>query len=118
MIVLEYYAHSLSLAQCSISEQGIVKLCQQTLQALAYINTFGVVHRCLAPDNILFDSKGNVKLFNYGLYYMTGQGGDVSFPIGYVNFFFFVSFVLFLVILCLFFIVKESSLYCSRSVLG
>lgn len=82
MIVLEYYAHSLSLARSSISELGIVKLCQQTLQALAYINTFGVVHRCLAPDNILFDSKGNVKLFNYGLYYMTGQGGDVSFPIG------------------------------------
>ena len=86
MIVLEYYSQSLVLVQNSISETGIVKLCYQTLQALSYINSYGVVHRCLAPDNILFNSKGDVKLFNYGLYYMTGQGGDVSFPIGYVKF--------------------------------
>ena len=25
-----------------------------------------------------------VKLYNYGLYHMTGNGRDVSFPIGYI----------------------------------
>lgn len=87
MIVLEYYSQSIASVQSSISEAGIVKLCHQTLHALSYINSYGVVHRCLAPDNILFNSKGDVKLFNYGLYYMTGKGEDVSFPIGYDSFY-------------------------------
>ncbi|KAK3907313.1 TBC domain-containing protein kinase-like protein [Frankliniella fusca] len=82
MIVSEFYAQSLASVQDSISVPGIVKICHQTLKALSFINSFEIVHRCLAPDNILFDAQGNVKLFNYGLYFMTGKGADVSFPIG------------------------------------
>ncbi|KAE8749565.1 hypothetical protein FOCC_FOCC003831 [Frankliniella occidentalis] len=82
MIVSEFHAQTLALLQEPLPLLGIVKLCHQTLTALSYINSHDIVHRCLAPDNIMINAKGNVKLFNYGLYYMTGKGSDVSFPIG------------------------------------
>lgn len=82
MIVLEYHAKSLASCPRDFSHNQLIKFGHQILEALSFINSFGVVHRCLAPDNILFDAKGNVKLFNYGLYFMTGQGADVNFPIG------------------------------------
>lgn len=49
---------------------------------LSYLNDHGICHRSLSPSNILLDSHGNVKLFNYGLYFMSNYGKSVSFPIG------------------------------------
>lgn len=46
------------------------------------MNKFGLVHRHLSPDNILINKDDKVKLYNYGLYYMTDSGKNVSFPIG------------------------------------
>lgn len=43
-----------------------------------------LVHRHLSPENILINKSGNVQLYNFGLYYMTESGKNVSFPIGYV----------------------------------
>ncbi|KAF6216408.1 hypothetical protein GE061_000750 [Apolygus lucorum] len=53
---------------------------RDVLEALAYLHEHEVVHRCLSRENIFL--VNNVwKLFNFGLYYMTGNGADVLFPI-------------------------------------
>ena len=41
-----------------------------------------MVSRNLCLENILFDPSMNVKLFNYGVHYVTNGGKYVSFPIG------------------------------------
>jgi TBC domain-containing protein kinase-like protein len=83
MVVSEYHPQSVNSKQLSLDE--VVRVASQTLQALSYINEHGIVHRSLCPENILLTDHGDIQLFNYGLYYMTGGGMDVSFPIGQVS---------------------------------
>lgn len=45
-----------------------------------------LTHNNLEPSNILLDSDRNIKLFNFGLYYMTNSGKYISFPIGNVKY--------------------------------
>lgn len=80
MVVSEYHPQSLNSKQLSLDET--IKVAYQTLQALSYLNEHGIVHRSLCPENMLLTDSGDIQLFNYGLYYMTGRGTDVSFPIG------------------------------------
>ncbi|ORX62120.1 hypothetical protein DM01DRAFT_1072584 [Hesseltinella vesiculosa] len=61
-------------------------LAGELLLALAYLHDQDIVHGCLAPHNVLLDHNSRAKLAGYGLYYMTGQGEDVDFPIGYPNY--------------------------------
>jgi TPR repeat protein/serine/threonine protein kinase len=44
-----------------------VELMLQLLDALAYANEQGVVHRDVKPDNALLDEKGNLHLTDFGL---------------------------------------------------
>lgn len=81
LIVSEYYGQNLTSIS-SASETHIIRIAYQLLSALNYLNSCGIVHRALSPDNILFTPEGDVKLFNYGLYHMTNNGRDVEFPIG------------------------------------
>jgi TBC domain-containing protein kinase-like protein len=62
--------------------KDIILLLRQISEALAYLEENGIVHRALEPDNVLFGWSGEAKLFNYGLFYMTGEGKFISFPIG------------------------------------
>ncbi|KAK9766839.1 hypothetical protein K7432_003771 [Basidiobolus ranarum] len=85
-LVSEVYDKSLSaisLQKSSSLDFFQLKRCAfQVLLSLKYLQDNGIVHRNLCPSNILFDSKDNVKLAGYGLYYVTGKGHDVDFPIG------------------------------------
>ncbi|PNF39774.1 TBC domain-containing protein kinase-like protein, partial [Cryptotermes secundus] len=81
VVVSEYHPRSLNSEQLSLDET--IKVAYQTLQALSYLNDHGIVHRSLCPENMLLTGSGDIQLFNYGLYYMTGGGTDVSFPIGH-----------------------------------
>ena len=78
LIVVQFHERNLRLED----ENDLIKIAYQILKGLTYLNQFGLVHRMLTPENILLDEKGNVKLFNYGLYHMTDGGKDVEFPIG------------------------------------
>ncbi|KAG8266729.1 hypothetical protein J6590_065763 [Homalodisca vitripennis] len=81
IVVSEY--HGRMLPQASVKSLGqVMRLAREVLKGLSYLNSRGLVHRSLSPDNILIADDGKAQLFNYGLYYMTGGGADVLFPIG------------------------------------
>ncbi|XP_012267858.2 TBC domain-containing protein kinase-like protein [Athalia rosae] len=82
VVVAEYSGDPLS-SEKNLSIETVRKISYQCLLALCHMNKLGLVHRHLSPDNILINKDGNVKLYNYGLYYMTDSGKNVSFPIGY-----------------------------------
>jgi serine/threonine protein kinase/rhodanese-related sulfurtransferase len=67
-------------------EMELKRLAFTILSALVYLNQQNIVHRNLSLDNVLFDSKGCIKLSDYGLYYMTDAGANVPFPIGNPHF--------------------------------
>ncbi|KAJ9583280.1 hypothetical protein L9F63_022376, partial [Diploptera punctata] len=81
VVVSEY--HPTLAKSKEFNKDEIKKLSLQVLQALSYLNDRGIIHRSLCPENLVINEDGNVQLFNYGLYYMTGGGSDVSFPIGH-----------------------------------
>ncbi|XP_021940580.1 TBC domain-containing protein kinase-like protein isoform X2 [Zootermopsis nevadensis] len=81
MVVSEYLPQLVNSRPLSLDE--VISIASQTLQALNYLNELGIVHRSLCPENIVLTDRGHIQLFNYGLYYMTNGGMDVSFPIGH-----------------------------------
>lgn len=64
--------------------EEIINIGVQVSNAMMYLHEQNITHRTLSDDNILLDSYGRVKLFNYGLYYMTDEGNEVPFPLGLV----------------------------------
>lgn len=85
MIVCEHYQDGLHQSKYRSLVQNnkvFVKVAFEIFDAVAYLHNQGIVHRCLSPSSIRFDSEGHVKLSNYGLYYMTERGSTVSYPIG------------------------------------
>lgn len=88
MVVAEYSGDPLNTKQ-DLTTEEIVKISFQCLLGLQHMNELDLVHRHLSPDNILIQKNGDVQLYNYGLYYMTDGGKNVSFPIGYLQVVFF-----------------------------
>lgn len=90
MVIQEYYLLNLRVAAQKYPEmrspQGLARLAHQVVQGLVYLNNFGTVACTLSPENILIDPRGQAKLYNYGLYYMTEAGTSVSFPLGTVQY--------------------------------
>ncbi|XP_035208219.1 TBC domain-containing protein kinase-like protein isoform X2 [Stegodyphus dumicola] len=85
MIVSEHYLsglHEIKMRLLMKDINVLVRTIFEIVDALSYLHSQGIVHRCLCPSSIRFDSEGHVKLSNYGLYYMTEGGSTVSFPIG------------------------------------
>ncbi|CAO3685484.1 unnamed protein product [Rhizopus stolonifer] len=89
-VVSEYHDASLQKAR-SLNSEGLLPVsvpvlrqwAYELLSALHFLREKGIVHASLSPNNVLLDSKNHVKLFGYGLYYMTNSGRNVDFPIGY-----------------------------------
>ncbi len=49
-----------------MTETHIALVCQGTLAALAYVHSQHRIHRDIKSDNILVNSKGEVKLADFG----------------------------------------------------
>ena len=54
------------------SPRDVVELMPQICEALEYAHGEGVVHRDIKPENILLDSKGRVKLADFGISKLLG----------------------------------------------
>eukprot|EP00003_Mantamonas_plastica_P022399 TRINITY_DN379_c0_g1_i1.p1 TRINITY_DN379_c0_g1~~TRINITY_DN379_c0_g1_i1.p1 ORF type:complete len:432 (-),score=165.13 TRINITY_DN379_c0_g1_i1:237-1478(-) len=49
-----------------MKESEIAHVCESVAEALAYMHGFGTIHRDIKSDNILLNSKGEVKLADFG----------------------------------------------------
>lgn len=67
------------------SYDHVLKIFYQIANGLNHLDTLDITMQTLEPKNVLIDELGNVKLFNYGMYYQTNQGEYVTFPIGFVS---------------------------------
>ena len=70
------------MAPDTLSSESLLRIGQEVLSALAYLNEMNMINLNLTPENITFDGAGSVKLFGYGLGRITEYGKLVSFPIG------------------------------------
>uniref|UniRef100_V9KC16 TBC domain-containing protein kinase-like protein n=1 Tax=Callorhinchus milii TaxID=7868 RepID=V9KC16_CALMI len=89
VVVTEHYEKSLEdlLKERKPTSPGrVLQTAFEVLEGLEYMNKYRMVHRALAPHNILLDCENHVKLAKFGLYHMTGYGADVDFPIGYASY--------------------------------
>lgn len=59
----------------------IKRIAYQMLLALNELHSRNVVNRNLCTENVLVQTNGDIKLFNYGLYHMSDGGRLVAFPI-------------------------------------
>ncbi|XP_026469381.1 TBC domain-containing protein kinase-like protein [Ctenocephalides felis] len=87
IIVAQYSGRTLAEHCASelpnISINFITKVAKGLVNGIKHLHSLGITHRNLSPENILIGDNNEIKLFNYGLYYMTLNGKYVSFPIGY-----------------------------------
>jgi translation initiation factor 2-alpha kinase 4 len=51
----------------SLEEEDTWRVLRGILAGLAHIHSQGAIHRDLKPANIFYDSKGDVKLGDFGL---------------------------------------------------
>ncbi|KAM8940080.1 TBC domain-containing protein kinase-like protein [Pelodytes ibericus] len=89
VVVAEHYEKSLEdllRDRKPVSPSKALHLAFEVLQGLESMNRYRMIHRALAPHNILLDGEGHVKLAKFGLYHITDHGADVDFPIGYPSY--------------------------------
>ncbi len=62
--------------QGPLDEPEALRICKQTLEALAYAHDRGIIHRDIKPDNIILNSEGSVKVADLGLSRMDEEGDE------------------------------------------
>ncbi|CAN4105887.1 unnamed protein product [Withania somnifera] len=50
----------------TLTEKNAAVIFVQLVSAIGYCHKMGVAHRDVKPDNVLFDSQGNLKLADFG----------------------------------------------------
>lgn len=92
-IVSEYFGSPLTDCRFKFPSdkrfETILKIFHHCTSGLNHIHRNNFVHHNIEPTNVLLDEDFNVKLFNYGLFYMTRGHEDeeyVSFPIGNIRY--------------------------------
>jgi serine/threonine protein kinase len=62
----------------ALSEQEILSVFSQTLSAFKYAHEKGIVHRDIKPSNIFVLSDGTVKILDFGIAKLFGQGNEMT----------------------------------------
>lgn len=60
-----------------LSEAESRRYFQQLIDSVDYCHTKGVYHRDLKPENLLLDSQGNLKISDFGLSALPGEGVNI-----------------------------------------
>ena len=55
------------LQEDTLTEDAAQFYVAETALAIEYIHSLGFIHRDIKPDNLLLDSRGHVKLSDFGL---------------------------------------------------
>lgn len=68
-IIMEKYPMNLEtyISENDFSEEQTIDIFYQILEGVKYYLSEGILHRDLKPKNILVDTKGNVKITDFGL---------------------------------------------------
>ena len=66
------------LAGEKLAPEKALPLVRQVCDALEYAHQEGVVHRDIKPENILIDQAGNVKIADFGLAKLAGDGLEAT----------------------------------------
>ena len=56
----------------------VIRIADETLEALAFLHREGVVHRDVKPSNLLLDAGGRVRLADLGLVRRLDDAGDLT----------------------------------------
>jgi uncharacterized protein YndB with AHSA1/START domain/predicted Ser/Thr protein kinase len=68
------------LEKGSITQRDVLDLVPQITEALQHAHEVGVVHRDIKPENVLVDSRGRVRLVDFGLATLFGSQAQVRGP--------------------------------------
>jgi serine/threonine protein kinase len=66
------------LANSRVSTREALAIVPQICDALQFAHDHGIVHRDIKPENILLDSRGRVKVADFGLVKIAGGGGEAK----------------------------------------
>jgi serine/threonine protein kinase len=64
--------------QVCVPEARLVRYAAEIVMALDYLAQHNIVHRNLHLDNILVTDSDHIKLADYGMYYISNSGREVS----------------------------------------
>ena len=62
----------------SLSEEELKHIFDQVLSAFEYAHSLGIVHRDIKPSNIFVLSNGTVKILDFGIAKLFGQGNEMT----------------------------------------
>lgn len=69
-----------------LKEETVKSYFHDIMAGLVEIHSAGVIHRDLKPQNILFDSKGTLKLTDFGLSRQINKEGSIKLTIKVGNY--------------------------------
>ena len=64
------------IQQKSLSHKRALEIILQVAYALCHLHTHGVIHRDLKPENILITESGDIKVIDFGIAQLQGEGEE------------------------------------------
>ncbi|HEX2583043.1 MAG TPA: protein kinase [Chlamydiales bacterium] len=64
------------IQQKSLSHKRALEIILQVAYALCHLHTHGVIHRDLKPENILITESGEIKVIDFGIAQLQGEGTE------------------------------------------